>query len=320
MLSSSQHLQIHMTARRTAYKPVSLGDLKRHGNPSHQPGDQCIKIYVTRTPDSRCDLEILQDGIIAGNLLQLSQTGSYDCMTRPLKGPTGLWNKPVMKTGFQCYHTLLAAPLYALEGFKAHETEAEVHWLIPSSITEEIKISKRFEDRSQPSVLLLHTHTGLISGFIIELKHVKQWINITTSPRFAPSQFVLVDFMKSHPSTAAIKHEIGTAAGAHMHLRIRIKKARRASKHAASAAKAAAALAANCAFMAAAAADDAVICDLFGGDSDSDNESSDSDSEPDFESNPPTRKRMRDQISTGKVNIDSGSEMMMLLCKKFKSL
>ena len=72
--------------------------------------------------------------------------------------------------------------------------------------------------------------------------------------------------------------------------------------------------------MAAAAADDAVICDLFGGDSDSDNESSDSDSEPDFESNPPTRKRMRDQISAGKVNIDSGSEMMMLLCKKFKSL
>ena len=117
-----------------------------------------------------------------------------------------------------------------------------------------------------------------------------------------------------------------------MHLRIRIKKARRASKHAASAAKAAAALAANCAFMATAAADDAVICDLFGGDSDSDNEcdlqqllrgfdaGSLSDSEPDFESNPPTRKRMRDQISAGKVNIDSGSEMMMLLCKKFKSL
>ena len=45
-----------------------------------------------------------------------------------------------------------------------------------------------------------------------------------------------------------------------------------------------------------------------------------SDPAPGFEANPPTRKRMRDQISAGKVNIDSGSEMMMLLCKKFKSL
>ena len=35
---------------------------------------------------------------------------------------------------------------------------------------------------------------------------------------------------------------------------------------------------------------------------------------------PPARKRMRDQISSGRLRIDSGAEMEMLLCQQLKKL
>ena len=92
---------------------------------------------------------------------------------------------------------------------------------------------------------------------------------------------------------------------------------------AAVAALSAAALAAECAEHASTAAEDAEFEHLLFSSpshSGSDTDLWASDSEPDFESNPPSRKHMRDQLESGRMRIDSGYEMELLLSQKLKRL
>ena len=167
------------------------------------------------------------------------------------------------------------------------------------------------------------THCGLLGGFIIELKHSAN-IGVKTSPRFAESQFLLVDFQEDHPSIDRYKREMGKACAAHMQNRLKRKLAKLHAAEAAATALTAAALASQCAQQANDAAFDAwffpsgFLPTGFSTESGSD---TDQFSDPDdFEANPPARKRMRDQISSGRLRIDSGYEMEMLLCQQLKKL